>query len=530
MKWVLNNLRILATLIVLILTTGSPVQAQDRFPDPVPPSGISVKIDEIAVIPDSSSNLPPRISVLTQDPSGRLFANDQRGPLYLIDEATGNVTEYLDIRDYAELAIVSTSEAGFQSFAFHPDFLKTGTDGFGRFYTIHSCNNTTTTPDFDPGGSTQFHTLVLEWRTSTPTTSAFVPASMVTPYREVLRFKQPFGNHNGGLIAFNSSVPSSDPDYGNLYIALADGGSGGDPQENGQDPSNPYGAILRINPLGNNSANGNYGIVAENSFASDGNPSTLAEIYCYGFRNPQRFGWDAVTGNCFVADIGQNAVEEINLAANGANFGWDEREGSFPFEGNGTAGLTDPVAEYDHTNPVTSMPTGISNRAVTVGEVIRGACIPSLEGMLPIADFPTGLIFLLNVEADPLDGGQDGITELTLLNSNGDPAPFIDLINASRSARGLSNTSRTDLRFSVNTPGRIYLTNKHDGIIRRIRPTTTPDISIGAPEAGLLELNYSGRLQTSQDLATWEDVLPQPAIPSQFSPEGSATFLRAFNQ
>lgn len=509
-----------------IIVVATIAHAQDWFPAPIPASGIAVHVDPVVVVPDSSSNLPPRISVLTQDPAGRLFANDQRGPLYRINEASETAVEYLDIRDYPELAILSTSEAGFQSFAFHPDFHKPGSAGYGRLYTIHSTSNTSAAPDFDPGGSTSLHTLLLEWRTGDAAADTFIPQEALNPYRELIRFKQPFGNHNAGLIAFNSSVPEGDPDYGNLYIALADGGSGGDPQENGQDPSNPYGAILRIDPLGDNSANGQYGIVVENLLAADGNAATLAEIYCYGLRNPQRFGWDAVTGRCFIADIGQNAVEEINLAFNGANFGWDEREGSFPFEGSATAGLTDPVAEYDHTNPVSVMPTSIGSRAVTVGEVVRGACIPALEGMLPIADFPTGLIFLLNVDTDPLDGGQDGLSTLSLLDEAGSPITFIDLINTTRAARGLSATSRTDLRFSVNTPGAVYLTNKHDGVIRRIRPVTTPQIEMTSSGGGPLQIDYTGRLQSSADLETWEDVVPQPANPWQAGAPESAIFFR----
>ncbi len=116
--------------------------------------------------------------------------------------------------------------------------------------------------------------------------------------------------------------------------------------------------------------------------AADENDETLGEIFVYGLRNPQRFGWDTATGNMFIADIGQNAVEEINLAANGANFGWDDREGSFRFDSNNTEGLTDPVAEYDHTNVVSNPPTNIGNRAVTVGEVARGTGIPQLDGNL----------------------------------------------------------------------------------------------------------------------------------------------------
>jgi hypothetical protein len=304
---------------------------------------------------------------------------------------------------------------------------------------------------------------LLEWRTATPEAPKFTAAIADQPYREILRIKQPFGNHNAGLIAFNNTATTGDTDYGNLYVGLGDGGSGSDPQDNGQDPSNPLGALLRINPTGSDGINGEYGIVSDNVLAADGDPKTLSEVYAFGLRNPQRFGWDTATGNMFIADIGQNAVEEIDLGANGANFGWDDREGSFRHDSNNTEGLTDPVAEYDHTRPVNDLPSGISGgRAVTSGEVARDTGIPGLDGQLMISDFPTGLLFTLDVDNDPLDGGQDGLLELRPLNSDQQPARMIDFINGARSDRGLSNVNRGDVRFGINTPGEVYITNKHE--------------------------------------------------------------------
>ncbi|MFC1758027.1 PQQ-dependent sugar dehydrogenase [Planctomycetota bacterium] len=453
---------------LIAVTFASVSNAQNRFPTPIPTSNISVNIEEFATIPDSSNRQPPRISLLTTDPTGRLFANDQRGPMYTIDSSGSEVTEYLDLRDFSDLRIVSTSEAGFQGFAFHPEFANEGADGFGRLYTIHSSSDTSSSPDFDPGGGTAFHTLLLEWQTNTPSAPTFTPTNADQPYREVLRFDQPFGNHNAGIVAFNNSVDANDSDYGNLYVAMGDGGSGGDPLDNGQDPRNPYAAILRIDPLGIDGVNGQYGIVSDNVLAADENDQTLGEIFAYGLRNPQRFGWDTATGNMFIADIGQNAVEEINLAANGANFGWDDREGSFRFDSNNTDGLTDPVAEYDHTNVVRDPPTNIGNRAITVGEVARGTGIPQLDGNLLLSDFPTGLIFTLDVDNDPLDGGQDALFELQPLDADQQPVRLLDLINRTRSERGLSRATRADLRFGINTPGEVYISNKQDGVIRRL--------------------------------------------------------------
>ncbi len=423
------------------------------------------------------------MSVMTSDPTGRLFVNDQNGPLYSVGAGGGSVTEYLDLRDQS-VGLISGGEVGFQSFAFHPDFATPSTGGFGKFYTLHSSNDTGSTPDFDPGGSTSFHTVLLEWQTSTPTASTFSPTVPANPFREVIRFKQPFGNHNGGLIAFNTRGTAAGTDRTNLYVAMGDGGSGNDPQGNGQKLGNPYGALLRIDPLGSDSTNGQYGIVAENAFASDGDAGTLAEIYSAGLRNPQRFGWDDASGNLFIADIGQTAVEEIDLAENGGNFGWVNREGSFA---NGSRpddpSFIDPVAEYDHTNLVSDPPTSIGNRAITVGEVVRGSGIPGLNGNLLLGDFPTGLIFTLNVDTDPLAGGQDGLSELLTVDENGEAVRLLELINAERAARGLGSTSRADLRFSLGTGGEVFVLNKHDGIVRQL---------VAVPEPGTWVLVVGG--------------------------------------
>lgn len=418
---------------------------------------ITVGIEEFADL-----GLNARMSVMTIDPSGRLFVNDQNGGLYHVDRISGASTLYVDLSDdgtYPSLDLISGGEPGFQSFAFHPDFATAGTAGFGKFYTMHSSANNSPTPTFDPGGSNVFHSVLLEWNTSDATSTTFVAANAAAPFREVARFQQPFGNHNAGLIAFNSSVGAGDPDRNNLYVAIGDGGSGNDPQNNGQNAGNPFGAILRINPLGSNAANGQYGIVADNVFASDGNANTLAEIFAYGLRNPQRFGWDSSTGDMYIADIGQNAFEEINRGVNGGNFGWDQREGS---GGPTPAGFIDPVADYSHFGFVTNQTNG--GIAVTAGEVYRGTSIPELEGQLLLGDFPNGAIYTLDVDNDPLDGGQDGLFELILEDTaSGQQGRLSSLISQ----------TRVDLRFSVGIDGEVFILNKRDGVIRRL-VTLTP--------------------------------------------------------
>lgn len=469
--------RIVLFLPLVFLSCGASsyqLSAQNHFPDPIA-RGLRVGIEDFATVPDSNG-APARMSVMTSNSLGRMFVGDQRGLIHNVG-ADGSVTPYIDIRSFTGVNLVSSGERGFQSFAFHPDFANNGTGGFGKFYTIHSSNNTTPTADFALGTQNVFHSVVMEWTTNNPTASTYAAGGNAAP-REILRFSHPFNNHNGGQLGFNTSVGVGHADRNNLYIGMGDGGSGGDPFDAGQDLSNPFGALLRIDPLGTNSANGQYGIVADNVFAADGSAATVAEIYAYGLRNPQRFGWDDNTGNLYLADIGQNAVEEIDSIINGGNYGWDEREGSFQFEGAKTPDMIDPVAEYDHTNPVANMPTSIGNRAITVGDVARGSGIPGLDGKLLLGDFPTGLIFTLDVDNDPLDGGQDGLRQLILVDSNGDEMHLLQLINAARADRGLGAVSRTDLRFSYGLDGDIFILNKHDGIIRRLTVVPEPSSTI----------------------------------------------------
>ena len=141
-----------------LLLLASSMCAQDYFPATIPTSELEVYIIDVAALPDSDSgnNAPARMSLLSTDPSGRIFVNDQRGPLYWLDFSGGtpaSVTEYLDLRDYTALQLkTTTGEQGFQAFAFHPDFATTGTSGYGCFYTIHSSSSAQPWSDFTAKG------------------------------------------------------------------------------------------------------------------------------------------------------------------------------------------------------------------------------------------------------------------------------------------------------------------------------------------------------------------------------------------
>jgi glucose/arabinose dehydrogenase len=206
--------------------------------------------------------------------------------------------------------------------------------------------------------------------------------------RTVLTQEQPFSNHNGGDLTFG-------PD-GMLYIGLGDGGSGGDPQGNGQNLGTLLGKLLRIDPT----AGQPYGIPPDNPFVDD--PAARPEIWAYGLRNPWRFSFDAETGDLWIADVGQSSREEVNRVATataaGANFGWSAMEGTLSFSGEEPDGHVPPIFEYE---------TG-EWCSITGGYVYRGSAIPDLVGSYVFSDYCGGDLVALDPDGKETDLGVDG--------------------------------------------------------------------------------------------------------------------------
>ncbi len=420
-------------------------------------------VEEFARIPRVDGQ-PPRISQMDVTANGAIYVVDQLGPLYFVSTDGSDVTEYLDLRGFPVVGLTrGNNEAGFQSAAFHPDFERKGTPGFGKFYTISSSVERLREPDFEPRKGDAFDTILLEWQCADPSERPFRPLDPDQPFRELMRIRQPYGNHNSGLIAFNPNAQPGDADHGLLYCAIGDGGAGGDPQKLGQDLGRIYGKILRIDPLGSNATNGRYGLPDDNPFV--GRRGALPEIWAYGLRNPQRFRWDrGGERRMFISDIGQNAVEEIDIGVAGGNYGWNEREGSFRF-GKGakdvsmradstTTGFIYPFAQYPHPKS--------GQCAVTTGTVYRGRTLPGLEGMLLFGDIPSGRIFYVDADHSA-EGGTAPALELRLIDG-GKETSFLDVLRAA----GGKQIGRTDLRFGSDAQGEIYLLNKQDGVIRRL--------------------------------------------------------------
>jgi glucose/arabinose dehydrogenase len=195
----------------------------------------------------------------------------------------------------------------------------------------------------------------------------------------MLTYKQPFSNHNGGKIAFGND--------GYLYISAGDGGSGGDPRNNGQDRKSLLGKILRID-VDKPSGKSKYSIPPDNPFKNS-NEAFRGEIYAYGLRNVWRFNFDNDTGMLWAGDVGQNELEEIDIIENGGNYGWRIMEGQDCFRS----------ANCDQDNlllPVWSYRQGSeTGRSITGGYVCRDGTLPTLRGKYIYGDFVSGKIWAL---------------------------------------------------------------------------------------------------------------------------------------
>lgn len=426
-----------------------------------------VEFASLPTVPGQSQ--PARMMLLLDEPgTGRLFVNDMVGPLFTVSYDGKAVTPYLDLNDAGWGYPVQSQggERGFQSFAIHPHFNERGSPGYGKFYTYSDTSSMSATADFTMPANQHTHdTVLLEWTAKNPAAVTYDGAKP----KELMRWAQPYGNHNAGHVTFNPLASPGDSDFGLLYLGAADGGSGGDPFHVGQDLKSGFGKILRIDPLGSNSANGKYGIPSSNPFVGKG-ADVLGESYAYGVRNTQRLFWDSKTRGMFMSDIGQNAIEEVSPVTAGANLGWNVWEGSLRFhsragvltgESRTDNAMTYPVAEYDHADPLLQ-----NNIAAIGGFVYRHTAIPQLTGKLVFGDNPSGEIFY--VSADELPKGGSAAIRRVLFDDNGTAKTLLQLIKEKNTAQGERPASRADLRFGEGPNGRIFILNKRDGTIRML--------------------------------------------------------------
>jgi hypothetical protein len=429
---------------------------------------VVVGVADFAEIPDIDG-VPARMMILVDEPgTRRLFVNDMRGPIYSVSYDGRTVLRYIDLNDSTWGVSVESQgrERGIQSFVFHPQFAQRGTPGYGKFYTWSDSRNVRVTPDFGtPRDTVTHHTVLHEWTARNASAATYDGG----PPRELLRLAQPYANHNGGMATFNPLARPGSADFGLLYLGVGDGGSGGDPFKLAQDLSSPFGKILRIDPLGRNSANAKYGVPPSNPFAGGRRPGALPEIFAYGLRNPQRIAWDPANGAMYVADIGQNIVEEVSIATPGANLGWNVWEGSFRYAGRegvesanarGDSSVTFPVVEYMHGDPL------LQQRAAVTGlHVFRSAAIPALDKKVLLSDLPSGALLYFDADQPPA-GGSAGLHRVLLRAGSNAPTTLLELIRGRNAQQGRPPAARTDLRLSAAADGRVFLLNKADGLIR----------------------------------------------------------------
>lgn len=311
--------------------------------EPSQPSGSSPRLQQIA----SGLSSPLYLTAPPAD-SSRLFVVEQTGAIRIIKDGAVLPTPFLDVSG----EITAGGEQGLLGMAFDPSYASTG-----RFVVHYT----------DKSGDTHLSMFTVS---SNPDVAD--PASE----QVILTAQQPFSNHNGGQVLFGSD--------GFLYLGLGDGGSEGDPQGRGQDRSDLLGSILRIDVHGA----APYAVPPDNPFV--GQSGVQPEIWSYGLRNPWRFSFDRATGDLYVADVGQDSYEEVDVmsaasgAGKGANFGWNIMEGQHCYNAPSCAqnGLTLPVYEYTHGE-------GCS---ITGGYVYRGAALPALQGLYFFGDFCQGWV------------------------------------------------------------------------------------------------------------------------------------------
>lgn len=293
------------------------------------------------------------------DGTNRLFVVEQHTGRIMVfpnDPSVTNATIFLDLDN-----INTGNEEGLLGLAFHPDY-----ENNGYFFVNYSASNPR-------------RTVIARYSVESANPNQADPNSQVV----IMTINQPYNNHNGGQLAFG-------PDDGYLYIGLGDGGSGGDPGENGQDPKTLLGSVLRID-IDNFVVGGPpYSIPADNPFVGN-TEGFREEIFAFGLRNPWRFSFDPPTGDLWLGDVGQGQREEINVIENGGNYGWDTMEASLCFEpsnGCNEEGLTLPVWEYGRS----------LGSSVSGGYVYRESRVPELEGKYIYADFVSGRIWALTYD------------------------------------------------------------------------------------------------------------------------------------
>ena len=326
-------------------------------------SGADAAIAECSVTAGTNLTLDVIVENLARPvfvgaPSGdpRLFVVEEPGRIRIIRDKALVAAPFLDIESLVDFG----GERGLLGLAFHPQYATNR-----RFFVNYTARQTG-------------NTIVAEYQASADDPDQAEPTAST-----IIEIEQPFGNHNGGMLAFGKD--------GYLYISTGDGGSRNDPREHGENNTTLLGALLRIDV----DSGAPYRIPSSNPYADSANgpDDPRPEIWAYGLRNPWRFSFDRQTGDLYIGDVGQDHVEEIDFqpanSRGGEHYGWDIAEGSRchePSTGCDMTGFVPPIAEYTHESRRCS---------VTGGYVYRGGCMPDLQGRYFYADHCSDQVWTL---------------------------------------------------------------------------------------------------------------------------------------
>lgn len=346
----------------VVAANHNPPPIADPIPGNIPVGPFTVELRNVVSTLEFPTNAaaPP-------DGTNRIFVTLRDGRVLLVKDGSLFSTPFLDIRSTTILDAGSSLSV----IAFHPDFAKSGSVGERKFYTL-SQEAAGTAPAHFGDGPAVHQSVLYEWQAD----AANPDVTNLSSRREILRIDDQTTVHNSNDLAFG-------PD-GYLYIATGDDDLDDDASLS---RATTDGTILRID-VDDASGNGRYTIPVDNPYV--GNPAGyIEEIFAWGFRNPWRIAFHPDTGDLLVADIGEDDIEEINVAASGGYYGWNDKEGSFAFLGF-NVGVTDdlidlppgfegidPLAEYDHSE---------GDRSITGGFVYRGSRIPALAGHYVFGD------------------------------------------------------------------------------------------------------------------------------------------------
>ena len=433
----------------VLSASAAPTGLENPIPAPIKPT-IDVTIEKVMQFPFTNATQPrTRVNKMGMHPiTKEKMVADLQGQLYILS-ASNQPDVYFDARTYfPQFTNTPGLATGLGSFAFHPDFAKNR-----LFYTTHTEAGNKVKADFAYADSipVKLQWVVNEWVVDNIGSRRFAGKP-----RELLRINVVDQIHGMQDIDFNPYAKPTDADYGLLYMGMGDGGA----VEQGypfiaRNKNTVWGKVLRIDPTGRNSKNGQYGIPTTNPFV---NKAGLDEVYAAGFRNPNRISW-LNDGRILVSNIGQRQIESLYLLKPGKDYGWPDREGSFMVNADATInrvfplpatdkslGYTYPIAQYDHDE----------GNAIMGGYEYTGSQLPQLTGCYVFGDVVRGRVFYIKTK-EISERKQATIYECQLV-----------MDDQKTTLKELSKANKVDLRIGQDATGELYLLTKSDGMMYRL--------------------------------------------------------------